>query len=80
MRKLALLSILFSGFAFAQWSNGYTYEATFVVQSGKVTGTQSNFTTVVAGTAAGLKTVLEDLRHKAKIDSIYKTGPGALKF
>jgi hypothetical protein len=57
MRKLALLSILFSGVGFAQWSNGYTYKATFVVQPGKVTGTQANFTAVVAGTATGLKTV-----------------------
>lgn len=41
----------------AAWGNGYLYKGTFVVQAGKVTGTQSNFTVVVAGTATGLKTV-----------------------
>lgn len=55
--KRLLLFLIACAPASAQWSNGYTYKATYVVQSGKVTGTQSNFTVVVAGTASGLKTV-----------------------
>src|SRR5690349_15450821 len=40
----------------AQWGNGYTYKATYTINSGQITGTQSNFTVVVAGTVGDFKT------------------------
>jgi hypothetical protein len=54
---LLVASLLVATTAFAQWPNGYSYKATFVVQAGQVTGTQVSFTAVVAGTNAGLKTL-----------------------
>lgn len=41
----------------AQYANGYNHMATFTVNASKVTGTQSSFTVVVAGTATAFRTV-----------------------
>lgn len=56
MRRLFFIFLFVASAGCAQWTNGYSYKAKFVVQAGQVTGTQANFTAVVAGTAAGLKT------------------------
>ena len=56
MHRVLVLLAMCAGIASAQWGNGYTYRASWVVQAGKITGTQSNFTFVLADTATGLKT------------------------
>jgi hypothetical protein len=57
VKRLAVLLLSFSGIAFAQWPNGYSYRATWTVQAGKVSGTVTNLVTVIADTATGLKTM-----------------------
>ena len=57
MKKTLLLLLQLSVAAFAQWSNGYTYKANYVVNNGQVSGTLNNFTVVVAGTVSDFKTV-----------------------
>ncbi|HTP31272.1 MAG TPA: LamG domain-containing protein [Candidatus Acidoferrales bacterium] len=58
MTRISLLLLVLGAPAVAQWTNGYTYEATFTVSAGQVSGTLTNFTVVVAGTAADFKTVV----------------------